>query len=99
MVRKIFFVIGFLLIIHLPIANLIVADKLGPEDGIYAWMKNNKDSVKEHFGDFEFDLPESEKRTVKLLKLYRYIHSCFVTAGAVIIWLSSFLMIATIFMV
>jgi len=64
MVRKIFFVIGCLLIIHLPIANLIVADKLGPEDGIYAWMKNNKDSVKEHFY-FEFEeLPDSDKRTV-----------------------------------
>ena len=84
-------------IIHLPIANLIVADKLGPEDGIYAWMKNNKDSVKDHFGDIV--LPDSDERTVRLLKLYRYIHSCFVTAGAVIIWLSSFLMIATIFMV
>lgn len=61
-------------------------------------MKNNKDSVIEHFGK-EFVLPDNEERTVKLLKLYRYIHSCFVTAGAVIIWLSSFLMIATIFMV
>ncbi len=86
------------MIIHLPIANLIVAEKLGPEDGIYAWMKNNKDSVKEHFGK-EFKLPESDERVVKLLILYRYIHNCFVTAGAVIIWLSSFLMIATIFMV
>ena len=98
MVRKIFFVIGCLLIIHLPIANLIVAEKLSPEDGIYAWMKNNKDSIKEHF-DFDFDHEVSDVRVVKLLKLYRYIHCCFVTAGAVIIWLSSFLMIATIFMV